>query len=97
MKNKSTVSKENKPISQQFLEKYIAPKKPKSQVYCFVREAFRENPSFIQVIFENPQDSDMIRVPNFFGELRVRVKVAEKRDLDILSSWKEKCLNNLLI
>jgi hypothetical protein len=96
MKNKPTVSEENKSLSQQFLEKYIAPKKPKSHVYCFVKEAFRENPSFIQVIFENPQDSDMIRVPNCFGELRVRVKVAEKRDLEIISSWKEKCTNKVL-
>ena len=96
MKIKQVVSKENKTPCQEFLEKYIAPKKPKSQVYCFVREAFRDNPSFIQVIFENPQDSDMIRVPNSFGNMRVRVKVGEKRDLDMLSSWKEKYSNKNL-
>lgn len=96
MKIKQVVSKENKPLCQEFLEKHIAPKKPKSQVYCFVREAFRENPAFIQVIFENPQDSDMIRVPNNFGDLRVRVKVAERRDLDMISFWKEKCSKKAL-
>ncbi len=49
-----------KPVStmpgKEFVEKFIAPKKPKGAVYCYVQEKYRDREAFIQVIFTNPQD-----------------------------------------
>jgi len=92
IKQKEDISK---PISQKFMELHIATKKPKSQVICYMRDAYRENEAFIQVIFCNPQDSDMIRVPNSFEGMRVRVKVANPIDLEMFSGWKEVCTPRL--
>jgi trehalose-6-phosphatase len=75
----------------EFVEKFIAPKKPKGAVYCYVQDKYRDREAFIQVIFTNPQDSDMIRVPHRFGGLGVKVKTAEKRDLDMLDCWRKQC------
>lgn len=84
-----------KPVStmpgKEFVEKFIAPKKPKGAVYCYVQEKYRDREAFIQVIFTNPQDSDMIRVPHRFSGLGVKVKIAEKRDLDMLDCWRKQC------
>ena len=82
-----------KPVStmpgKEFGEKFIARKKPKGAVYCYVQEKYRDREAFIQVIFTNPQDSDMIRVPHRFSGLGVKVKIAEKRDLDMLDCWRK--------
>ncbi len=86
-KQKQNAASQTQPLSQQFLEKYVAPKKPKGQVTCFLQDKYKDREPFIQVMFYNPQDSDMIRVPNSFGEYRVRVKVAEKRDQEMVELW----------
>lgn len=89
MKHKQQKEDLSKPKCQRFLEKYIAPNKPKGRVVCYIRDAWRDNEAFVQVMFENPQDSDMIRVPNSFETMRVRVKVASSVDIAAFESWKE--------
>lgn len=95
MKQKQKENQSEKPKSQRFMEKYIVPSKPRSEVVCYMRDAYKDNEAFIQVVFYNPQDSDMIRVPNSFENLRVRVKVAAQHDKEIIRSWKEVCKPSL--
>jgi hypothetical protein len=77
----------NSPVCKQFIEKHVAPSKPKGLVMCYLQTRYKEK--FLQVIFLNPQDSYMIRVPNQFGDLRVKVKVGNTQDLEMLDNLKK--------
>jgi len=89
-KQKQSNTTENQPPCKQFLEKFVAPKKPKGRVTCFLQGKYKDREPFLQVMFYNPQDSDMIRVPNSFDKYRVRVKVAEKYEQEMIESWLAK-------